>query len=233
MICITGDIHGEVERLKQDDIRSLRKGDTLLVCGDFGLIWQGGAQEEKILKSLGKRKYNILFLDGIHENFELLRQYPLEEFKGGLARKISGNLYHLQRGEIYTLEDKRFFCFGGGNCSDMEREIRIREKRWWPEAVPTLEEMQAGVEKLRQADNEVDYILTFEPPVRIKKILNKGEDETNSVNSFFEQLGEHVTYKHWFFGSCHVDKKLTALHTCVYNDMLMLEELTPQYRPKK
>ena len=65
MVYITGDTHGDFERL--DSLR-LKKGDTLIICGDFGFIWDGSAREEKILKQLGKKKFNICFIDGTHEN---------------------------------------------------------------------------------------------------------------------------------------------------------------------
>ena len=64
LIYITGDTHGEVERLVPSKLRALKEGDTLIVCGDFGFIWDGSKKEQKILKQLGKRKYNICFIDG-------------------------------------------------------------------------------------------------------------------------------------------------------------------------
>ena len=80
MIYITGDTHGDLNRL--DSIK-LKKGDTLIICGDFGFIWDGSAREEKILRQLGKKKYNICFLDGTHENFDLLDEYEETHYCGG------------------------------------------------------------------------------------------------------------------------------------------------------
>ena len=62
MVYVTGDIHGELRRFDTSAIRRLRKGDTLIICGDFGFIWNGGAEEEKILRKLGNKKYNIAFV---------------------------------------------------------------------------------------------------------------------------------------------------------------------------
>ena len=76
MIYVTGDTHGEICRFHSPEMRKVKKGDTLIVCGDFGFIWDGGKKEEKNLKKLGTRKYNLLFLDGTHENFDLLSRYP-------------------------------------------------------------------------------------------------------------------------------------------------------------
>ena len=36
MVYITGDLHGDLARLSAPDMRQVKKGDTLIVCGDFG-----------------------------------------------------------------------------------------------------------------------------------------------------------------------------------------------------
>ena len=57
MVYVTGDMHGDPARLASPAIRRLRKGDTLLVCGDFGFIWDGSAAEQKRLAKMAKQKY--------------------------------------------------------------------------------------------------------------------------------------------------------------------------------
>ena len=74
MIYITGDMHGRPERFKDGDIKKLKKGDTLIVAGDFGFVWDGSKAEEKLLKHLGKHKYNILFVPGTNDNYTLLEK---------------------------------------------------------------------------------------------------------------------------------------------------------------
>lgn len=74
MIYITGDLHGDISRFSAPAMRRLRKGDTLIVCGDFGFVWDGSAKEQKLLKKIGAKPYTVLFLDGCHENFQLLQE---------------------------------------------------------------------------------------------------------------------------------------------------------------
>ena len=128
MVYITGDTHGDMRRFDSSPVKKLKKGDPLIVCGDFGFIWEGGEKEEKVLKKLGKKKYNILFVDGTHENFDLLNKYPVSEWNGGKVRNICGNLYYLTRGQIFTIENKTFFTFGGGESS--ETQFRIDAGTW-------------------------------------------------------------------------------------------------------
>ena len=61
MVYITGDLHGDLARLSAPDMRQVKKGDTLIVCGDFGFIWNGDRREKKILKRLGALPYTLLF----------------------------------------------------------------------------------------------------------------------------------------------------------------------------
>ncbi|MBR7085512.1 MAG: metallophosphoesterase, partial [Oscillospiraceae bacterium] len=82
MVYITGDMHGEWERFKEKAIRQLKKEDTLIICGDFGFIWDGSKKEKQVLKKMSELPFTVAFLDGCHENFDLLEQYPKEKLHG-------------------------------------------------------------------------------------------------------------------------------------------------------
>ena len=75
MIYITGDTHGDISCFKNPKLNKLGEKDILIVCGDFGFIWNPhDKNEKKNLEFLKKRKYTICFVDGAHENLEG-RQY--------------------------------------------------------------------------------------------------------------------------------------------------------------
>ena len=78
MVYLTGDTRGELDRFKHGRLRWLGKRDIVVVLGDFGFVWDGSKEEQKKLDSLRKRSYTLLFLDGAHENYGLLAQYPVE-----------------------------------------------------------------------------------------------------------------------------------------------------------
>ena len=75
-----------------------------MVLGDFGFVWDGSREEQKKLDWLRKRPYTLLFLDGSHENYDLLKQYPTEERFGGKVQALGGNVYHVCRGSVLELE---------------------------------------------------------------------------------------------------------------------------------
>ena len=97
-IYVTGDIHGYPIRLSDESLKEngipLSKNDKLIVCGDFGLPWYGDKEEECCLDWLEAKPFEILFVDGNHENFDLLYKLPVEERYGGKVRKLRKNIFH-------------------------------------------------------------------------------------------------------------------------------------------
>ena len=118
MVYITGDMHGEFSRFTKSEIKKLTKGDTLIVCGDFGFLWDGSKKEKKRLEKIGAKKYQVLFVPGCHDNYELLETYEESDWNGGRVRTISGNLRMLCRGAIFDIEGYSIFAFGGGTSED-------------------------------------------------------------------------------------------------------------------
>lgn len=221
MIYVTGDMHGEEERLYSRSMKKLSEGDTLIVCGDFGFVWDGSAKEKKILEYLGSRKYNVCFIDGTHENFDLLEKCRMTVWNGGKVHRVSGNLFHMMRGQIFTIEGYRIFTFGGGESTD--REMRTEHVSWWKEEMPTPAELEEGAKAIDEVDCDVDFIITHEPPSIVKStmLLRAGEtDSVNKLNGYFEQLNRVCKFKHWYFGSMHEDRIITNVHTAVFEDVI-------------
>lgn len=221
MIYVTGDMHGEEERLYSRSMKRLGEGDTLIVCGDFGFVWDGSAREKKILEYLGSRKYNVCFIDGTHENFDLLEKCRMTVWNGGKVHRVSGNLFHMMRGQIFNIEGYRIFTFGGGESTD--REMRTEHISWWKEEMPTPAELEEGAKAIDEVDCDVDFIITHEPPSIVKStmLLRAGEtDSVNKLNGYFEQLNRVCKFRHWYFGSMHEDRIITNVHTAVFEDVI-------------
>lgn len=228
MVFVTGDIHGDMERFKSPDAKKLKKGDTLLVCGDFGFIWDGSKEEQKNLKKLGEKKYNICFVDGTHENFDLLNRYEVSEWNGGKVHHITGGVYHLMRGQIYNIEGLRVFTMGGGESPDLD--IRMANDNWYPEESPSQQELIEGAENLGKAGNEVDIIITHEPSAKVKEFLQMklvDKARTTLLNTYFEELGNAIDYQKWYFGSLHMDKHVSASQIAVFTRMLEAQSGKP------
>jgi len=227
VVYITGDMHGDPDRLKSRDMRRLKKGDTLLVCGDFGFVWDGSKTEQAMLKKLGKLKYNIAFVDGVHENFALLEQYPVVQWNGGRARHINGKLHHLLRGELFTIEGNTYLAMGGGVCPD--DDYRTQDDLRIARETPNYDELKNAADNLQVTNGHVDYIITHEPPIRIKAFLQLKKQQHESVDStglhnFFDEVMAKCTFKRWFFGSMHVDKRISASHMALFRKVISVNQ---------
>lgn len=220
MVYITGDTHGDLSLFKSPKLRKLTDDDIVIICGDFGFLWDGSDKEKKAIEYLSKKKYTICFVDGAHENFDMLNEYRPYRFKGGNAHKISPNIFHLMRGEIFTFCGKTFFCMGGGESDDSE--LREEGVSWWKDEMPNAEEMMNGARNLREAEYNVDYVITHEAPALAKDFIrlhSKAEMKHSALNTYLQELMKNVEYKHWYFGGLHIDLHISKSMTAVFNDI--------------
>lgn len=230
MIYITGDTHADFSRFKNPMLRKLKKNDALIICGDFGFIWDGSPKEQKLLKKIGKLPYNVLFVEGTHENYDLLEQYEITEWCGGKTRLISGRLRQLMRGQLYEIAEKTVFAFGGGQTDDI---YELTEgSNWWQREIPSDEELAEGMENLERANNSVDFIVTYEPPSRMQEFL-MGEKEPNHISTYLSEIYDKVDFKGWFFGKLHLNKLIPPKYYAVYDGIIAADTTKIKKKPKK
>lgn len=224
-IYCTGDIHGDLSRFKSKKVKKLKKNDVLLVCGDFGFIWNGSKKEKRILKKLGKKKYSILFVEGCHENYDLLyNNYQVEDYMGGKCRVISGNLRNLVRGSVFDFDGTSVFAFGGGQTYD--DELRQNTGTVWKQELPEMSEIESGIKNLEDNGNKVDFIITHEPPSQIRDFIGDGLNNVlrrNQLNASFDIISESVDFKCWLFGKLHRNKVISSKYRTVYDDVILLK----------
>ncbi len=217
MIYITGDTHGEQSRfynkmfLPNGDLTS---NDVLIVCGDFGYLFKNDTAENLFLNDLEKLPYTIAFVDGNHENFTAIYEYPVIEWCGGKVHCIRKNVLHLIRGEVFRIDNKTFFAFGGAYSID--KCMRIDGYSWWKEEKPTEDEYKNGINNLKRYNFKVDYILTHTMPREMIFRYGKYPDEHDmELTGFLEWIMYETKFEHWYCGHWHDDTcigdKLTVL----------------------
>lgn len=232
MIYVTGDIHGDFSRFKDPMLRKLRKQDALIVCGDFGFLWDGSVKEKKLLKKIGKLPYNVLFVEGSHDNYDLLEGYEVSDWCGGKTRLISGRLRQLMRGQVYEIAEKTVFTMGGGQTDDVYD--LVEGENWWRREVPSDEELQEGLDNLEKVGNKVDFVITYEPPSRLQNFLT-GAGEMNIFNTYLSKVSEGVEFKKWFFGKLHINKLVPPKYHALYDNIAAADttKIKRRKKPKK
>lgn len=245
-IFVCGDTHGnyDVSKLIQFERKArvagwnLTKDDYVIVCGDFGLIWnykQTGitiesnphdtcwkTDELALCEFYEKLPWTTLFVDGNHENFDRLETYKVEEWHGGRVQKITDSIIHLLRGEIYEIDGKTIFAFGGAMSTDRgpaygDTEYVIH-KYWWPQEICSDTEKDNAFLNLRYWGDEVDYIITHDCPMGIN---NFKAYRISSVSNYLEQIRQTVKFSHWYCGHMHFDGDFGKI-SVLYNKVVPL-----------
>jgi len=212
LIYITGDTHGEIEVFGERKLGQVKKNDILIITGDFGFIWNGSKEEQKNLKKLTKKKFTILFVEGAHENLDMIRENEEVDYCGGKAYKIAENIYCLRRGDVYIIEGRRVFALGGG-LPPFEDEGEEKAP-----SMPDDDDLARAVENLQACHREVDIIVTHEAPASVKKLVDR-RAAINDLNIFLDTVMHNTRYGRWFFGSLHQDRAVSDNLICVFEDV--------------
>ena len=112
MVFATGDTHGNFLRFRPENFpeqKNMTKSDYVIICGDFGGVWDGSRKERQTLDWLESLPFTVLFVSGNHENFDLLKVLPTEEWHGGKVQFIRPHVIHLLRGQVFEIEGYTFY----------------------------------------------------------------------------------------------------------------------------
>ena len=207
MIYITGDTHGDRARFVENNMgdNEWTSDDYLIVCGDFTYVFRNNDSEKEFLDYLEKEKpYTICFCDGNHENFPAIFSYPEEEWNGGRIHRIRKNIFHLMRGQIFEIEGKKVFTFGG--AYSMDRYKRKLGISYWNDELPSDTEYKETVKNLKEHDNKVDIIITHTAPREIIRRMGYYPDVHDmELTGFLEWIMYEVNFQNWYFGHWHTD----------------------------
>ena len=251
MACwVTGDIHGDPRRFSVDSFpeqKEMTRDDFVIILGDFGLVWSNSKYEKYWLDWLNDKPFTTLFVDGNHDGFDLLYTYPIVDFHGGKAHKIRDNIYHLMRGYVFDICDKKFFAFGGASSHDIQDGIlnpgdfvdmddfrdtyrrwqkhgkmfRVKGFSWWEQEMPNDEELERGRQSLKAVNNEVDFVISHCAPQEVQAIM--GFTDCDKLTRYFnELLWDGLKFTKWFFAHYHVSQQIMGKFICLYEQIIQI-----------
>lgn len=246
MIYITGDCHGEYCRFDTNNFpeqEEMTKDDYVIVAGDFG-FWEDCKQQRSLLDWLDKRAFTLLWVDGNHENYDLLANYPIESWCGGDVQYIKPSVIHLCRGQVFDIDGCKIFTFGGASSHDISGGIlevddpmleekkeqlyisrkpyRINHLSWWKEELPSQEELDIGVANLKKHHNKVDYIVTHCCSTSCQAVMSAGLYKRDLLTDYFEELKNMIEYKRWFFGHYHDNRMISEKEILLFEQIIRI-----------
>jgi len=240
MVYATGDCHGNILRFAPKyfpEQTDMTKKDFAIVCGDLGLVWDGQKEERRKLDWLEDRPFTTLWVDGNHENFDMLAQYPVEEWHGGKIHRIRPSILHLMRGQVYDICGYTFFTMGGAQSHNIEAGIldpcaddfleqylalkrakarfQVNHHTWWKEELPNDAEYEEAIRNLKRHNWAVDYVITHCAPTGIALSM-KRHNEADRLTDFLQTVREKLEFHYWLFGHYHrneiIDEKYVLLY---------------------
>lgn len=263
MIYLNGDCHGDFRRFtKKQRMKlpfELTEDDFVIVCGDFTLLWAKDKELEYNLDWMSRLPFTLLWVQGNHENYDMIAEYPVEMWNGGKTRHIlRDKIILLERGQVFNIQGYSFFTFGGASSHDVQGGIldiedphydvlrieairaglpyRVIGKSWWKEELPTEEEMQEGLINLEKVNWQVNYIISHCASNRVQYLmsllpLNKGKQfEADILTDYFDKIESKLNYKHWFCGHYHRDMQIDEKHTVLYQKIVPLNNFTEYFQ---
>ncbi len=213
MIYFLSDQHGG-ERMGEFEkyLDTSDPSDLLIILGDVGLRFDDTEENRRFDELFLSSKKNIAFIDGNHENFRYLYSFPKEEWNGGEVHRITENIVHLMRGNVYEIEGNSFFVFGGCKSSAKWHGT----EQWQPQESPSDEEIATAYRNLEKHGNRVDYILTH-------KHNQRRGTTTEQLIPLEDYIENNVEYRHWYAGHWHKNMEFDEKHTYVYDLLLKLK----------
>jgi Icc-related predicted phosphoesterase len=154
MIIFLGDIHGDFTKLHTLGSR-VSPEDTIIQVGDFGFYPMKIKEHVKFFEEYPCR---ILAIDGNHENFDYLDQFPKDQISN-----VVGNLWYVPRGIVMEIESQLIGFLGGADSID--KAYSVKGKTWFPQETITQEDLNRLI--LNVGDRKLDILVTHAAPSRI------------------------------------------------------------------
>lgn len=207
-----GDTHGSLELKKLSNknfplARELNKNDVVLVCGDGGFMWDYSNETKYWDDWAEDRPFTIVTCFGNHENYDIIRALPDEEWNGGIVRKIRPHVMYLENGEVFNICGHTIFVQGG--AASIDKAYRVEGKSWWPDEIPTYEEFNHAAKTLEKINFNTDIVISHTAPNSMIDIIDKFMPRYDEVTSFLEKyVLPQTTYSQWFCGHFHIDRSI-------------------------
>ena len=124
MIYFCGDTHGinEIGKITNKAFAGgLSADDFVIVLGDFGLFWSERIDEFMARKNIEKYfPATLLFIDGNHENFDMLDRLPRERKFGGTVGVGGENIFGCGAAKFTRLQGD-IFCVSVARLASIRR----------------------------------------------------------------------------------------------------------------
>lgn len=231
MIYVTGDTHGDFDRIAHFCARMKTKpSDIVIILGDAGINFYGGWRDHHKKEFISALPITLFCIHGNHEQRPAtIPTYSEQEWHGGTVyvEEQFPSILFAKDGEVYDLNGLQAIAIGGAYSIDWM--LRIPGRSWWPDEQPSPE-IKARVEtKLQQLDWKVDVVLSHTVPLKYEpvEVFLPGIDQRKvdkSTEQWLDQIEDRLHYSKWYAGHYHTNKSTQQIQLMFENyDAISIE----------
>ena len=219
MIYITGDTHGDFQRISSFcEKAETSKEDVLIILGDAGFNYYGGSRDRARKKMVQALPITVFCIHGNHEMRPAsLPGYMEAEWHEGriLYEPQYPSILFALDGEVYDFAGKKTIVIGGAYSVDKHYRLS-RGYGWWEDEQPSSEIKQRVMDVLDKRAWKVDAVLTHTTPVQYEpvEVFLPFIDQSTVDKSTEEWLGEiesKLQYDEWYCGHYHISKVIDRI----------------------
>lgn len=214
MIYITGDTHGEFDRIIDFcEYYETSRDDIIIILGDAGINYYLDNRDKELKQELAKLPITLFCIHGNHEARPgKIPSYKEMAWRGGVVYCEKGypNLLFAKDGEIYDFDGRKAVAIGGAYSIDKHYRIRVGAP-WYADEQPDDAIKKYVEQRLAGAKWKVDYVLSHTCPTKYEPTgdLIPGIRQSmidKSTETWLQTVEERLDYTTWYFGHFHVDK---------------------------
>ena len=229
MIYITGDIHRDIQRIKNIcEKYNTTRNDVLIILGDACINFYGDERDDFLKENISALPITVFCIHGNHEiRPQNIPSYIKLQYRCGtaLGELEYPNLLFGIDGEIYNFDGHRCLVIGGAYSPDKFQRIE-RGHHWWEDEQPDDKIKEIVNKKIDEYGRIIDIILTHTCPLKYTptEVFLPWIDQSKvdkSTEIWFDEIEGKVPYKTWFCGHWHTDKVIDRMRF-MFNDVITL-----------
>ena len=230
MIYITGDMHGNINQMRQVMNKiNCKLTNTLIVLGDFGANYYFDKKDNIFKNAISEYNINIFVIRGNHDGnpAQIKNIEQKEKYNNiGYIEQEYPNIFYAINGNIYNIEENQFLVLGGAYSVDKFYRLSMGYKWFSDEQMNNFEKENFLKKNLQQ----IDVVLTHTCPysnIPYHLFLKNIDQSTvdNSMEYFLQEVKEKIKYKNWFFGHFHNNEQIEENMYMLYDGIIKYKSI--------
>lgn len=244
MIYITGDTHGDFDRIEEFCRQhNTTKKDVMIILGDAGLNYHGDWRDAHRKKKVSRIPITFFCIHGNHEERPWLTdcKYVSKIWQDGQV------FYEPKYPDILFPTDGAVFNFSGvhaiviGGAYSVDKYYRLENGlNWFSSEQPDDATKEYVQSVLEWNDDQIDVVLSHTCPMSSRPVdcflpmIDQSTVDT-STEEWLQKICNQIVYGRWYAGHFHVDRTLPDVRL-MYHDIIQFpakEEIYGNYLRQK